>query len=59
MEIHMEYHDNDEQDTDWSDEEDTQVEEVQVAGGEPEEEQEVTGESEEAWNRVQRTGSRY
>ena len=59
MEIHMEYHDNDEQDTDWSNEEDTQVEEVQVAGGEPEEEQEVTGESEEAWNRVQRTGSRY
>ena len=59
MEIHMEYHDNDEQDTDWSNEEDTQVEEGQVARRDPEEEQEVTGESEETWHQVQRIGSRY
>ena len=52
----MEYHDNDEQDTDWSNEE---VEEGQVAGRDPEEEQEETGESEEAWHQVQRIGSRY
>ena len=50
MEIHMEYHDNDDQDTDWSNEEETQAEEGDVAG------EEATGESEEAWHRV---GSRY
>ena len=49
----MEYHDNDEQDTDWSNEEDTQFKDGHVAGGDPEEEQEVTGEP-EAWHKVQR-----
>ena len=52
MEKHMEYHDNDEEDTDWSNE-------VAVGNINPQEEQEGTGESEEAWHRVQRTGSRY
>ena len=30
-----------------------------MAGRDPEEEQEETGESEEAWHQVQRIGSRY
>ena len=58
IEKHMEYHDNDEEDIDWSNEEDSESEEGQVAVGNINP-QEVTGESEEAWNRVQRTGSRY
>ena len=56
MEKHMEYHANDEQDTDWSNEEEPQVEERHVAHGHPEEEQEVTGEPEEAWQRIKKHG---
>ena len=53
MEIHMEYHDSNEQDTDWSNKDDTQFEEGQVA------DKEATGNSKKAWHQVQRIDSRY
>ena len=60
MQRHMDYHYDDEQDTDWSNsEEDAQFGEGQDVDEVPEEEQEPGGESDEPWHPVQKRESRY
>ena len=56
----MDYHYNDEQDTDWSNSEEVaQFEEEQNVNEVRQDEHEVSGKSEEPWHQVQRVGSRY